>query len=129
MNGSTFVRAAFYVKPPTKDAPQAEWEAWINLDNKAAIQAKRAYTKSCPAQELPANAQGVTARKINGVWKASTNIGYVGGEDVGHLEPAVEATQDRDPFAVSARGVSHARSGNNKRKARRDRRRAKRMGF
>lgn len=131
---STFVREAFYVNPPKHNATPAEWEEWMEKDRKAAIQAKRAYTRSQPACELPANAQGTTFRRVNGVWKQSTSIGFVGeGEGNGHLEPMIEATQEKD-YILSCitpknRGYSKSRSGNQKRKARRDRRRAKRLGW
>lgn len=133
MDSTIFVRKSFYVQPPTKDSAPAEWEAWLKKDTQAAINAKRAFTKSLPACEIPANAQGTTARKVNGVWKASTSIGFVGDAETGHLEPVVEATQEKECLLASltqkARGISHIKTGSEKRKARKLRRQARKMGM
>jgi hypothetical protein len=94
--GNTFVRQDFYIDPPKKDAAAEEWKAWIDKDNRAATNAKRAYTRSQVQGDIPESAQETSMRRVNGVWKATTNIGYVGNEDSGHLEPTIEATQELD---------------------------------
>jgi hypothetical protein len=94
--GNTFVRESFYIDPPDRDASKEEWTAWIEKDNKAATNAKRAFTRTLEVCDIPETAQETSTRKVNGVWKSATNIGFVGNEDSGHLEPVLEPTQELD---------------------------------
>jgi hypothetical protein len=131
---NTFVRKDFYVEPPAKDAPVEEWNNWLKKDNAKARAAKATFTKSQTQAELPEFAQGVSVRKVGGVYRQSTAIGFVGeGENNGHLEPVVAPSQERDYILArmggNARGVSHTLSGNEKRKARRARRKARKAGL
>lgn len=130
---STFVRKDFYIDPPAKDATSDEWQKWLKKDNAKAAAAKRAHTKSLAHADLPDFAQGQTMRKINGVWKATTAIGFVGDAETGHVEPIVPENQERDYILArmtgTDRGVSHTKAGNEKRKARRLRRKARKAGL
>lgn len=128
---NTFVRKDFYVDPPKAGASPEEWNTWLKKDKVAAAAAKRAFTKSQVHCDLPDSAQGTSIRKVGGVWKQSTAIGIVGGgeEGEGHLEPVVNANQEREYILArmggTVRGVSHTRCGGDKRAARRARRKAK----
>jgi hypothetical protein len=130
---NTFVRKDFYVEPPKKDASVEEWNSWLKKDKTAAAAAKRAFTKSQVQGDLPDSAQPTAMRKINGVWKATTAIGFVGDVESGHLEPVVAENQERDYILArmggTARGVSHTKAGNEKRKLRRARRKARKAGL
>jgi len=131
---NTFVRKDFYINPPAKDASPEEWQKWLKKDKHAAIQARKAFNKTLAQAELPDFAQGTSMRKVNGVWKQSTAIGFVGdAETGGSLEPMVEENQMRDYIRArltgTDRGVSHVRSATEKRKARRARRKARKAGL
>ena len=132
-DSASFIRRDFYVSPPSTMATPKEWNTWLEKDRKAAIQARRTFTKSLPACELPANTQGLTSRKVGGVWRQSSNIGYTGdAETGGHLEPMVEATQERSVdvarMMFKARGVSHVKSGAEKRRDKKLRRKIRKLG-
>lgn len=127
----SFVRKDFYIQPPKADADPREWSAWLEADRKEAIKDRREYNKTIRPTERPEVYQETTMRRINGVWRQSTAIGISGSpEDGVTLEPTVEATQERDydraRFEVHGRGLSHVKSGNQKRKERRLRRRMRR---
>ena len=132
---STFVRDAFYVQPPEKTASAEEWQKWLEEDRKKAIQAKREYTRKSKEElgELPDMFSDVMTRKVNGVYKQVKAIGAVGTEDNFSLEPMVDAVQERSydeaRFVIRNRGKSHQKSGADKRKERRLRRRLKRDGL
>ena len=128
---NSFIRSSFYFEPPQANATREEWATWLAKDNKAAIAAKRAFNKAHSQGELPEIAESTSTVKIGGVWKQSTAIGFVGGasEGEGHLEPVVDASQDRDydvaRFEHKPRGMTKLNNGCNIRKARRARRKAK----
>lgn len=128
---TTFVRKDFYIDPPKADAKPEEWTEWLKRDNAKAIAAKRAFTKAQSREDMPEAFQGTSIRKVGGVWKQSTSIGVVGGgeEGQGHLEPIVAATQENDTDIArwdrKARCMQNHGKGNEKRKARRARRKAK----
>ena len=130
---NTFVRKDFYIQPPTKDAKPEEWTTWLAKDKAEAIKAKRAFTRTLAHAELPDFAQGQSMRKINGVWKSTTAIGFVGDAETGHMEPTVEALQKKEYILARMggmdRGVSHTKAGNEKRKLRRARRKARKAGL
>ena len=127
----TFIRKSFYIDPPNKEADTKEWQAWLTADTKKAIQAKRAYTQSLQAGDLPDGMQASVTRKINGVWKSVVAIGFAGAEDNTTMEPAVEATQETDlihsRFVSPVRGIHKRKSGAAQRKARKDRNHAAAM--
>lgn len=91
----TFIRKDFYIDPPAKDATPEQWQAWLESDTKEAIKAKRAYTRSLVAGDLPTGMRANSTRKVNGVWKSVVAIGFAGAEDNTTMEPAVQATQER----------------------------------
>jgi hypothetical protein len=123
---STFVRAEMYVEPPAKGASVQEWKEWLKKDKAEAIKAKRAYTKSCAPGELPQAMSDTILRKVNGRWKQVAAVGCTGDENSYSLEPMVDAIQERSydeaRFSVRARGTSRQRSGSEKRKLRKLRR-------
>ena len=97
---STFVRAAFYVEPPTTQDPE-EWAKWLAADEAAAVEARKAHTRLL--RELGLNQEQLdlsaptTTRKVGGVWKSSPTVGYVSdGEESGHVEPGVDADQTKE---------------------------------
>ena len=117
-----WIRKDFYIAPPTKDATPAEWEQWLIADKKKAISEKRAFTRRQAHETPPESMNGSTMRRVNGVWRATTNIGFTGDAESGRLEPIIQPSQERD-LACSRiiplpRGVSHKRSGNQNRKVR-----------
>ena len=119
---STFVRKDFYVTPPPAGSSPEVWDAWLKADRKEAIKAKAKFTRSQKAGEVPTSMQQSAMRKINGVWKATTPIGFAGSvEDGGQLEPMVEATQELDLVRTrivdGPRGTDHHTSGTFQRKA------------
>ena len=119
-----FVRDSWYVEPPAKGSDPEAWKDWLDKDRKAAIQAKRAFTKTQAHSEPPESMNGNTMRKVCGVWKSTTNIGFTGDEESGHLEPIVQPSQERDlacsKITPVPRGVSHKHNGTHNRKVRRD---------
>ena len=131
----TFVRKDFYIDPPDANATPEQWNEWLNADRQEAIKAKRAYTRTLEAGDMPESMQASAMRKVNGVWKASTAIGFVGDAEAGtgHVEPTVEATQEVEvlqaEYINKPRGLSHLKSGNAKRKARRAARKLRKLGI
>jgi hypothetical protein len=129
---NTFVRESFYIDPPTQTSTPEQWEEWIKQDNRQAAAAKRKYTKHQKHCELPDFAQGNTMRKIGGVWRQSTPIGFSGDiEAGGHLEPTVEASQEHDYIRAqlvgTIRGNKKLKNGGQKYKARRAARKARKL--
>lgn len=92
----TFVRKSFYVEPPPGDATIDEWHKWQEADKKAAIKAHRAYTLSMRTRDIPEAMQVNSMRKVGGVWRQATSIGFCGDAETGRLEPMEEATQERE---------------------------------
>ena len=129
---SSFVRAEMYVDPPAIGASVEEWNSWLKKDKAEAIKAKRAFTRSCVPGEMPTVMSDTILRKVNGRWKQVAAVGCTGDEDSYSLEPMVAATQERSydeaRFIIRARGVSSQRSGSEKRKLRKQRRKMKREG-
>ena len=95
---STFVRKDFYVTPPAKDSTPEEWATWLKQDQAKAKAAKAAFTRSLKAQEMPAHLNGTATRKINGVWRSTTAIGFTGSveDGTGQAEAIIEPNQERD---------------------------------
>jgi hypothetical protein len=130
----TFVRKDFYIQPPAKNAKPEEWTVWQEKDRRAAIAARRSWNKLHAKDEVISLPEATSTLRVGGVWKQTTALGFVGGSDDsgGHLEPIVEATQERDYIRArmtgTDRGVSHTRSVTSKHKARRDKRKARKGG-
>lgn len=133
-----FVQRAFYIEPPAKTATKEEWQEWLKKDRTAGATAKRAHTIALKALEEAQDHESLecvlnqtATRKINGVWKQATNVGFTSGEQGSVLEPTVEATQERDYVLArmvgTDRGHSHNKTGAEKRRARKERRRAKKQ--
>jgi hypothetical protein len=131
---TTFVRESFYVLPPKKGATPEAWEQWLKEDRKAAINAKRAFTRSQDACDLPESAQETSMRKVGGVWKQTTSIALTGSVEDGSatLEPVVDANQENDyvraRFDISNRGAENVLRGNSRRAAKRAARKARKAG-
>ena len=131
---SSFVREAFYVDPPKPGATTVEWETWQKQDDAEAVKAKRAFTRKCSPGEMPQLMQDTITRKVDGVWRQTTAVGLTGSAEEGTstLEPMVDGEQERAydqaRFVVSNRGRSHVRSGTEKRKLRKQRRKQRRSG-
>jgi len=132
---TTFVRKDFYVEPPKEGSSIANWNKWLVKDEKAAIVAKRQFTRSLVPCDLPESAQESSLRRINGVWKQTTSIGLSGSisDGTATLEPIVEATQEIDliraSFEIKKRGKQNLESRSDKRKDKRNRRKARKQGF
>jgi len=127
---SNFVRKDFYLDPPKKGAPVEEWNAWLEADRKAAIQAKRAYTLSQVHGELPEFLQPRTLSKVGGVYRQSAMVGFVGSAEKDNLavEAAVDAEQGKRLTHEGMEANRHARgtqSGNRKARNRRRNRAAR----
>ena len=82
-----FVRAAFYVDPPGKDASDADWLDWQVLDDNAAKAAKTAYTKSLKTgkvEDLPEYLQpSIVTVSIGGRHTQRQITGMTGSDDGG----------------------------------------------
>jgi hypothetical protein len=94
----SFVRSSFYVQPPTNQASVKDWENWLTQDHKAAVQAKRAFTRSLKDRsydDLPA----MNTAKVNGVYKQVSAVGFSDGG----IDQIVQATQELDVEALEAR--------------------------
>lgn len=122
---NSWIRKDFYLPAPEKGSTVEQWKDWLNKDRKAAISDKRAFTKSQKAENLPDSFQPTETRKVNGVWRSVTAIGFAGDmENGGQLEPVVQPSQERDlarnNIIPTPRGVSHKHSGNHNRKVHRD---------
>ena len=128
---SSFVRKDFYLEPPGKGASPEVWKAWLEADRQAAIQAKRAHTKSLAHADIPEAFQAKVLSKVGGVYRQSAMVGLVGDGDSTRIEAAVDADQDTrthmTPWAkVGGRGERSAkRSGSAKRAAAKARRKAR----
>jgi hypothetical protein len=131
-----FVRRAFYIDPPAKTATKEEWQEWLKKDRTAGATAKRAHTLALKALEdaqdhesLECVLNQTSMRKVNGIWKQAANTGFTAGEEGSFLEPTVEANQERDYIRArmtgTERGHSHNKSGAEKRRERKERRKAK----
>jgi len=123
----------YRVEPPKPADSIDAWKRWMKEEAKAETQAKRADTKECLAGDMPDIFQDTIMRKVNGVWKQTRNVGMTGNEEDYSLEPTIPATQERSideaRQIIRARGVSHSKPGNWKRKQRRLRRQLKRDGL
>ena len=108
---STCVRKDFYLDPPAKGSPPEAWEVWLKADRKEAAKAKAAYTRSLKAVEMPAHLNGTATRKINGVWRSTTAIGFTGSAEdgTGQAEAIVEPTQERDFIRARLTGVDRGK--------------------
>jgi hypothetical protein len=126
---STFVRQDFYIQPPKKDSSVEAWETWMAADRKEAIKAKRAFTKAQESCDLPESAQESSMRRVNGVWKQTTAIAFIGSIESGSLEPTVEATQELDyiraRFEVRQHGEQNLKTRGDKRREKKARRKAR----
>lgn len=128
---TSFVRKDFYLEPPGKGASPEAWQAWLEADRQAAIQAKRAHTKGLKHGEIPESLQPKVLSKINGVYRQSAMVGLVGEGDSTRIEAAIDADQDTrthmTPWAkVGGRGASTAgRKGSSKRAGAKARRKAR----
>lgn len=105
---ANFVRKEWYVEPPAKGAPPEVWAAWLEADRKAAIAAKRAFTKAQKYAEAPESARATVTAKIGGVWKQTALVGFTGDAESNTLaiEAAVDADQERS--IVLARQLGEA---------------------
>jgi hypothetical protein len=92
---SSFVRKDFYLEPPQKGAPVAEWNKWLEADRQAAAQAKRAHTKTLKHAEVPEFLQPKVMAKVNGVYRQSAMVGFVTDGDTSKVEAAVDAEQGK----------------------------------
>lgn len=132
---NTFVRKDFYIQPPEKNSAPEEWKKWLEKDKREAIKARREFNKTMIQCDAPEMFQENTVRKVNGVWRSATSVGVVGSVEGGdaHLEPTIDATQERDydqaRFTSRDRGYSQSKAGNQKRKERRLRRAMRRKGM
>lgn len=128
---TTFVRKDFYIQPPAKDAPPEEWAEWLKKDTRKAAAHKAAYTKSLEHADIPEEFQASTMRKVGGVWRQSTAIGFVGDveDDTCSAEPMVEAGQDRKVILSDMETTRNKRGGTRKGKsARRHKNKKRRKG-
>lgn len=128
---ASFVRQEYYVEPPAKGASVEVWQAWQKADRQAAINAKRAFTRSQVHAEIPEYLQPKVLAKIGGVYRQSAMVGFVGDGDSSRLEAAVDADQDTKAIMrpwdkIGGRGASTVkRNGSSKRAAAKARRRAR----
>jgi hypothetical protein len=119
---STFVRKAFYLEPPDKNAKPEAWDKWIKAESLKARAAKASFTRKQAHSYMPQ--MGMS--KIGGVWRQSVMVGLSGSADNETLtrEILVDASQEKDiEVARQIESAVHRRGGN--RKNRNARRRAK----
>ena len=123
---NTFVGKDFYVEPPKKSTSVDEWNNWLKKDNQKRAAAKASHTRK--QQPVEPVFQQVT-RKVNGVWRSQTPIGFSGSEEHGfQVEPVQHADQERKLVASRwekrKRGTkgksSHARKKSRRKSQQRD---------
>lgn len=93
----TFVEKEFYCRPPEKDADPKEWEEWLLKEKRKRAAHKAAFTRSLKHEEMPEEMQQTTQRKIGGVWRQVTPVGFNGSAEDGDLtlEPTQDAQQNK----------------------------------
>jgi len=125
---ANFVRAEYYVEPPVKGASVEAWTAWLDADRQAAIAAKRAFTLSQKYADLPESARPTAMVKVGGVWKQSALVGMTGSaeNDSLALDPAVDASQERDLATAHFRHGGRGSTKRSNRAARHKARKARR---
>ena len=114
---TAFVRAAFYIKPPSEGATQEEWEAWLEADDKSASTAKGQHTRSLENGDLAVlpdylNPDFSSSAKVNGRWSQGAITGFSGEEGnvtrdvaVDSGETQIMATEERKKSHLSDRGL------------------------
>jgi hypothetical protein len=120
-----FVRKDFYIDPPSKDSSKEDWAKWIKKDDRKARAHKALYTRSFKQEDAPDEYQAHTQRKIGGVWRQTSAIGFTGGdEEHSNVEPIVESDQEK--LAILRRMEEHRNVRGGSKKGKSARRRANR---
>jgi hypothetical protein len=133
---SSFIRKEYYLEPPGKGASVSEWQAWQKADRQAAINAKRAFTKTQAYAEVPESGQAKALVKSGGCWRQSALVGFIGDADQGtsRVEAAIDADQERRVILARQeidsprRGVKSKGKNVRQAKSKRDAKR-RRLGF
>ena len=74
----TFVRRAFYILPPAKNASVKEWLNWRRLDEQAAHQAQQRFNQ---ARKITLDVDTVSeadVAKVEGIHRQVPSIGFIG---------------------------------------------------